>query len=45
MILSKLGDSGGQRGLAYYNPWGYRLGHDLATGYQFTVNGKGAAIH
>ena len=27
-------DSGGQRGLAYCNSWGYRVGHDLATEQQ-----------
>ena len=25
------GDSGGQRSLASYSPWGRRVGHDLAT--------------
>ena len=44
MNLSKLGDSGGPSSLTYYNPWGYRLGHDLVTEYQFIVNGKGAGI-
>ena len=32
--LSKLGDSGGQRSLAYCSPWGYKELDNLATEQQ-----------
>ena len=34
MILSTLGDSGRQRSLAFYSPWGSRFGHDIGTEQQ-----------